>query len=435
MRNTAIRRTALPLLQAQVTVTAGAPSQVTSAMESDRARYASGEDVVLALMLKDAAGNTVTEADLSSAVVTAPGLVEKDTAWTAGPDGTFTRTWTAGAPATGLKAGIQLSGWTTAVETAAYEITVGAPYADASTLSLDDSVYVVGEDIPLTLTLKDKGGNLVKGADLSGASANVPGNTTGQKGSWNEVSEGVYVGIWAADSEASAASVVVTLPGSGHITATGTLAVKALMSANLSPITGSVSGGDAVPLTVVVTAPDPTGLAGYLDRALVMKSTFDSRIARALIPKKRFTETSPGVYEAEYEARISGDWEISLEATSIIIGNIYLIHSAINYEGTINNIGEVIGVLTKNRLAVSDKIILDRAVFVDDEGSSFSRGGALIVTGAPGLNPDYAYIYPGRSQYEFTAISPVTDARIEMCGVMGLAPGQCLYSDTYTVTP
>ncbi|SUD99003.1 Uncharacterised protein [Providencia rettgeri] len=64
---------------------------------------------------------------------------------------------------TGLKASVKLTDWSSAVESTGYAITVGDAAQSTSAVVVDNTTYVAGTDITVTVTLKDAEGNLVSG--------------------------------------------------------------------------------------------------------------------------------------------------------------------------------------------------------------------------------------------------------------------------------
>ncbi|BBJ60972.1 hypothetical protein EAS17NKHM_p10800 (plasmid) [Enterobacter asburiae] len=212
--------------QATVTVKAGSVSQATSTLKTDRTRYASQEDVVLTLTLKDASGNSVTEVDLASATFTGPGLQEKEgSAWTQA-GGVWTRTFTATTPGTGLTASITLGSGT--LTSAAYTITAGAASAATSTLDVGAGAFIAGDQMTVTFTPRDAQDNP---ADVAAAVADtiaVPGATPAQGSTWTQAG-----GVWTR-------TFTATTPGTG-LTASITLGSGTLTSAAYTITAGAAS--------------------------------------------------------------------------------------------------------------------------------------------------------------------------------------------------
>nr|HEB5890335.1 inverse autotransporter beta domain-containing protein [Enterobacter asburiae] len=220
--------------QATVTVKAGSVSQATSTLKTDRTRYASQEDVVLTLTLKDASGNSVTEVDLASATFTGPGLQEKEgSAWTQA-GGVWTRTFTATTPGTGLTASITLGSGT--LTSAAYTITAGAASAATSTLDVGAGAFIAGDQMTVTFTPRDAQDNP---ADVAAAVADtiaVPGATPAQGSTWTQAG-----GVWTR-------TFTATTPGTG-ITAFLFLDSGMVISA---PYTIKAGAADAATSTLAV---------------------------------------------------------------------------------------------------------------------------------------------------------------------------------------
>ena len=100
-------------------------AEATSSVATDATSYTAGEKITLTATLKDADNKPVTGASalLAEAGIIVPNAVQKArSSWTDNGDGTYAATWTAAAAGTGLRATLQLSGWSGAVQSAAYAI-------------------------------------------------------------------------------------------------------------------------------------------------------------------------------------------------------------------------------------------------------------------------------------------------------------------------
>ncbi|AZV03696.1 invasin (plasmid) [Enterobacter sp. N18-03635] len=248
--------------QATVTVKAGSVSQATSTLKTDRTRYASQEDVVLTLTLKDASGNSVTEVDLASATFTGPGLQEKEgSAWTQA-DGVWTRTFTATTAGTGLTAGITLGG--TAVTSAPYTITAAAASAATSTLEVSGGVngtFTAGDSMTVTFTPRDAQGNPadIEAAVVDTISAEGAAPATGS--AWTQAG-GVWIRTFTATTAGTGLTAGITLGGTAVTSAPYTITAAAASAATSTlEVSGGVNGtftaGDS--MTVTFTPRDAQG--------------------------------------------------------------------------------------------------------------------------------------------------------------------------------
>lgn len=100
-------------------------SMVNSAIVTDDAVYVVGDDMTVTVTLKDGQNIPVTGAasHLTAASVTVAGAVLKSgSTWTDNGDGTYSATYAAQISGSRLKASVKLSGWSSAVQSAAYSI-------------------------------------------------------------------------------------------------------------------------------------------------------------------------------------------------------------------------------------------------------------------------------------------------------------------------
>ncbi|UAN38800.1 inverse autotransporter beta domain-containing protein [Enterobacter asburiae] len=226
--------------QATVTVKAGSVSQTTSTLKTDRTGYASHEDVVLTLTLKDASGNSVTEVDLASATFTGPGLQEKEgSAWTQA-GGVWTRTFTATRAGTGLTASVTLGDRT--VTSAAYTITAGAASAANSTLAVSggaNGTFTAGDEMTVTFTPRDAQDNPATITAETADTITVAGAAPAEGSAWTQA-DGVWTRTFTATTADTGLTAGITL-GDGSITSAAyTITAGAASAANS---TLAVSGG------------------------------------------------------------------------------------------------------------------------------------------------------------------------------------------------
>ncbi|MEY0291091.1 Ig-like domain-containing protein, partial [Providencia rettgeri] len=154
--------------------------------------------------LKDAEGNLVSgqASALTSSTVTVPNATQKaNSNWVDNGDGTYTGTYVANTVGTGLKASVKLTDWANPVESAGYAITVGDAAQSNSTVVVDNTTYVAGTDITVTVTLKDAEGNLVSGqaSALTSSTVTVPNATQKANSNWVDNGDGTYTGIYVAN--------------------------------------------------------------------------------------------------------------------------------------------------------------------------------------------------------------------------------------------
>ncbi|RII74059.1 invasin, partial [Serratia odorifera] len=287
-------------LSASVTLTAGVAVQATSHIVVDKASYASGGDIGLTVVLKDAQGNPVAgqEGGLSSAVTAEHAALRG--AWSGNAAGEYTATYTAREAGTDLKASLLLSGWRSA-QTAVYAITAGTVATDTSTIHTDKAGYASGESMTVTVVLKDAAGNPVAGQAALLATA-VSVAHADLSGSWSDKGEGSYGATYTAKTAGTNLQATLTLNGASATPATYSInagAVAAGNSAIAIDRQAYISGSD---MTVTVSLKDAagnpvSGQAGSLGDKVAVPNAI-------MKPGADWTETpaGSGIYIARYVA-------------------------------------------------------------------------------------------------------------------------------------
>ncbi|RII74030.1 invasin, partial [Serratia odorifera] len=117
--------------------------------------------LILTVTLKDAQGNPAPgQAGTLTAETVKAANAELKGSWAeTGTAGTYSATYTAKTAGTGLKASLKLGSTTAASGT--YAITAGT--VTTATLTADNTTYVAGNPLILTVTLKDAQGNPAPG--------------------------------------------------------------------------------------------------------------------------------------------------------------------------------------------------------------------------------------------------------------------------------
>ncbi|MNI48447.1 hypothetical protein D3C73_1030100 [compost metagenome] len=113
---------------------------------TDKSLYTAGNDMIVTVTLKDLNGNVVTDATdyLTTNTVTIQGTrLKTGSSWTDSSNGTYTSTVMAYSAKTNLKASLKLVDWSSAAQSADYEIRRGAFVAKNSSIT----IWVAGSSI------------------------------------------------------------------------------------------------------------------------------------------------------------------------------------------------------------------------------------------------------------------------------------------------
>ncbi|WP_279049288.1 inverse autotransporter beta domain-containing protein, partial [Cedecea davisae] len=193
----------ITLAQAEVLITAPAAVQVNSAIKTDKVAYIAGSDMALTVTLKDAAGAAITGAtsQLTTDSVKVPnGELKVGSSWQDNGDGSYSATYIAKTEGANLKATVTLNGWSTSAESAAYAITSPEAVQVNSGISVDSGNYLVGNEMAVTVTLKDVAGKAITGAasQLTTESVKVPNGELKAGSSWQDNGDGSYSATYIA---------------------------------------------------------------------------------------------------------------------------------------------------------------------------------------------------------------------------------------------
>ncbi|WP_367376812.1 invasin domain 3-containing protein [Hafnia alvei] len=199
-------------------ITQGSVVQAGAKIATNAGSYVAGTEMMVTVTLKDGQGNGATgQAALltSSAVTIANATAKADSAWTDNNDGTYSRTYIANTVGSNLKATLTLSGWTAAVESAAYAITQGSVVQAGAKIATNESSYVAGDEMTVTVTLKDGQGNGTTGqkALLTSTTVDVPNTTAKADSVWTDNNDGTYSRTYIANTVGSNLKATLTLSG------------------------------------------------------------------------------------------------------------------------------------------------------------------------------------------------------------------------------
>ncbi|MCZ8558686.1 inverse autotransporter beta domain-containing protein, partial [Escherichia albertii] len=134
--------------------------------------------------------------------------------WKDNGDGTYTQVITAGKTSGSLSLMPQFNGEDVAKMPVMIGIVANGASRDTSTIETDQSNYIAGKPILVTVTLKDDKGNLVSGSkDLLNNAVMVDNTKSETSRVWIEESDGSYKGNYTADLSGDALTAQLTLPG------------------------------------------------------------------------------------------------------------------------------------------------------------------------------------------------------------------------------
>lgn len=134
--------------------------------------------------------------------------------WKDNGDGTYTQVITAGKTSGSLSLMPQFNGEDVAKMPVMIGIVANGASRDTSTIETDQSNYIAGKPILVTVTLKDDKGNLVsESKDLLNNAVMVDNTKSETSRVWIEESDGIYKGNYTADLSGDALTAQLTLPG------------------------------------------------------------------------------------------------------------------------------------------------------------------------------------------------------------------------------
>ncbi|MFN1150029.1 hypothetical protein ACJ0RR_003805, partial [Serratia liquefaciens] len=115
---------------------------------------------------------------------------------------------------TGNEASLTLGGWSDPKTSAKYDITAAVPDQASSQITRDRATYTAGDDMLITVTLKDKHQQALAGlsALLNDSTVAVP-NASLKSGGWKEAGAGVYTATYTAQALSTGNEASLTLGG------------------------------------------------------------------------------------------------------------------------------------------------------------------------------------------------------------------------------
>ncbi|HDF2343442.1 TPA: inverse autotransporter beta domain-containing protein, partial [Morganella morganii] len=254
-------------------ITAGSVVQTTSQVITDKQSYTAGKDIKVTVTLKDTYGNSVTgqASSLTAQTVTVPNTgVKAGSDWSDRNDGSYERNYTAKNESADNKVSVKLDGWTTASESAAYSITIGGVEQSASAVRVDKNTYTAGDDIRVTVTLKDGQGNGIRGqeAALTADSVTVP-NAAEKADVWTYQGDGEYERVYTAHTASSGNKVSLKLDDWSSAAESGVYAVTVGAVAQTASLIetdkNTYMAGTDIVVTVTLKDGQGNGVTGQKD--------------------------------------------------------------------------------------------------------------------------------------------------------------------------
>ncbi|ETO41076.1 invasin domain 3-containing protein, partial [Morganella sp. EGD-HP17] len=303
---------ALPVRAAAVTLTATSPVQSTSAISTDKAAYPAGSDIAVTVTLKDANSNPVTGQSslLTDAAVRVAGAVsEPGRGWTDNGNGTYTRLYVAETAGTGLTAALRLTGWGADSVSSPYSVTSGSPVQLNSAIAVDNVTYASGDDIRVTVTLKDAQGNMVTGqsSSLTGSSVTVPGSSVKTGTGWTDNADGTYSGTYVAEKAGTQLKATLQLTGWSGADSSAAYDITAgeavPFSSAVSTDKNSYIAGSEIIVTVSLKDKQGNNVAGESAALTATTVTVPNATQKA---GSSWTDHGDGTYTAAYTADTAG---------------------------------------------------------------------------------------------------------------------------------
>ena len=294
---------------AVVTVTLGAVSLSGSSLAVSQPIVAAGESVTVILSARDAGGNLLaglTNVAFAHTGGTGTGDIS---AVTEQGNGTYTATFTGQTAGTATALHATIAGETVA-RTADVAVTTGAVSLSGWSLAVSEPTVAAGETVTLTLTARDRGGNLLAGL-TNAAFAHTGGTSTGDISAVTDQGDGTYTATFTGQTAGTATTLRATVDGDTVAQAVDVTATVGAPSLALSTVEVSapiVVAGEGVTLTL--TARDPGGnlLSGLTEVAFAHTGRESTGEISAV------TDQGDGTYTATLTGQTAGT-PTTLEAT------------------------------------------------------------------------------------------------------------------------
>lgn len=205
-----------------------------STVETDSATYRSGEDITVMVTFKDVHGNNV-DAEvgyLSGSTLTVPNAeLKSNSEWQDQGNGAYSIVYQAITTGSVKRVVFQMPDWNTTIRSNVYAISAGDPVRDNSSLQMAQ-YFVVGDDMNITVSLKDAAGNAVTG--YSDDIVLSMTNTVEKSGGWSDNNDGTYTSVYTASASSTGSARLQLAHWDSHIASDFIIRLVQIASVNIN---------------------------------------------------------------------------------------------------------------------------------------------------------------------------------------------------------
>lgn len=267
-----------------------------SKLTTNKQQYLAGEEIIVTATLRDAFGNPADMSGVTQLTVEGAEFKEK----LSEQQGDIRWSYTATTP--GLYSA-HLS-WNNAGESMSsteYTIGVGSAVAEKSTIKTDRTSYISGDDMAVTVTLKDAYDNAVSGqaSRLTEEIVDVQSAQIKPGSQWTEGPDGVYQRVYQATTSGMGFKATLTLNNEQSYSSSYMVNVGSIFAENSSIVTNTSSYALGEDIQVEVTLRDFGGNAIKSQSSTLRVSV---TVDNATRKTDDWVDNGNGVYTAVYTA-------------------------------------------------------------------------------------------------------------------------------------
>ncbi|MGK3141069.1 inverse autotransporter beta domain-containing protein [Pantoea sp. C2G6] len=308
----------ITLSSAVVTINSTTPDAGQSVFTASPERIVADNSATstLTLMAKDAQGNILTGLkDNLTFLVTdnsgkapASGVITESAITESSVKGTYTATLK-GTTAAQYKVIPQFNGTALGSLSAVVTLTPATPEQAASAIKVDNSSYLSGADMAITVTLKDAQGNAVIGAAslLTAEAVSVPDAVLKSGSGWSDNGDGTYTATYTASTAGTGLKAVLKLSGwsANAESAAYTITAASPDQAKSAIAVDNSTYASGTDITVTVTLKDAQDNAVIGASSLL--TTGAVTVANAVLKSgSNWSDNGDGTYMATYTASTAG---------------------------------------------------------------------------------------------------------------------------------